>query len=78
LIEVGGHNGPPIFISQKLKRMKIKNYKEWDYTLILVALMFLIAYLTSCSTQKVVYRVGDGWKQASQKSEVTGWARTIK
>ena len=58
--------------------MKIKNYKEWDYTLILVALMFLIAFLTSCSTQRMVYRVGDGWKQAAQRSEVTGWARKLK
>ena len=58
--------------------MKIKNYKEWDYTLILVALMFLIAFLTSCSTQRVVYKVGEKWKQAAQKSEVTGWVRTLK
>ena len=58
--------------------MKIKNYKEWDYTLILVALVFLIAFLTSCSTQKTLYKVGEKWKQAAQKSEVTGWARTLK
>lgn len=56
--------------------MKIKNYKEWDYTLILVALVFLITFLTSCSTPKAVYRIGDGWKQAAQKSEVTGWTRS--
>jgi len=55
--------------------MKIKNYKEWDYTLILVALMFLIAFLTSCSTQKTLYKMGEGWKPMNPKSEVTGWNR---
>jgi hypothetical protein len=28
--------------------MKIKNYKEWDYTLPLIGLLFLVAALTSC------------------------------
>jgi len=86
---VGGHNSPPIFISQKLKRMKNKLTKEEQrsnlegsiivYLLIWAALgVFMMLLFSSCSTQKVVYRVGDGWKQAAQKSEVTGWARTIK
>ena len=30
--------------------MTIKNYKEWDYTLILVALIIAIAMLSSCTT----------------------------
>ena len=29
-----------------------KNYKEWDYTLILVGMILLIAVLTSCSSSK--------------------------
>lgn len=27
-----------------------KNYKEWDYTLILVGLVLLVAVLASCTT----------------------------
>jgi hypothetical protein len=35
--------------------MKI-NYKEWDYTLILVALMFLVAVLASCTDKSSGHR----------------------
>jgi hypothetical protein len=31
--------------------MKIKNYKQWDYTLILMGLVLLIAVLSSCSSR---------------------------
>ena len=33
--------------------MKIKNYKEWDYTLPLIGLLFLVAVLISCTTGRV-------------------------
>jgi len=46
--------------------------------LVFVVIVIMIAALTSCSGTKPVYRIGDGWKQAAQKSEVTGWARTLK
>ena len=32
---------------------QMKNYKEWDYTLILIALVFLIALLSSCYTPRI-------------------------
>jgi hypothetical protein len=35
--------------------MNIKNYKEWDYTLILMGLILLIAVLTSCSGSRGGY-----------------------
>lgn len=28
----------------------MKNYKQWDYTLVLVALVILVAVLASCTT----------------------------
>jgi len=47
----------------------------WLFVIIVV----IIAVITpGCSSTKPVYRIGDGWKQAAQKSEVTGWARTLK
>ena len=35
--------------------MKIKNYKEWDYTLILVALVIAIAMLSSCKVTECTH-----------------------
>jgi len=35
--------------------MTIKNYKEWDYTLILIALIIAIAMLSSCKTTECSY-----------------------
>lgn len=58
--------------------MQIKNYKDWDYTLILIALIFLIAYLTSCTTTKVVYEKGSQWSTVGKKSSMTGWKYEIK
>lgn len=58
--------------------MKIKNYKEWDYTLVLIALIFLIAFLASCSNSKAVYQTGHSWKPAAERSEITGWAREFR
>ena len=35
----------------------------------------LLSSMTSCSAQKALYKVGEGWKPMSSKSEVTGWDR---
>lgn len=49
------------------------------YLLIWASLgVFMMLLFSSCSTQKAIYKIGDGWKQASQKSEMTGWARESK
>jgi len=56
--------------------MKIKNYKEWDYTLILIALIFLMAVLASCTSTRSVYQQDqDGivWKTGPKVSTVTGY-----
>jgi hypothetical protein len=59
--------------SQETQLKKIETIINiwWLFVIIVV----IIAALTSCSGTKPVYRIGDGWKQAAQKSEVTGWNR---
>lgn len=46
--------GYPLAFKTNTNNLKIKimkmNYKEWDYTLILVGLVLLVAVLTSCTT----------------------------
>lgn len=41
--------------------------------LIVIIMMGLINGLMSCSTSKIVYDGGKGWKPMSTKSDNTGW-----
>ena len=46
--------------------------------LIIITIMALINGLMSCTTSKAVYRIGNDWKPANAKSELTGWSRLTK
>ena len=55
-------------LTKKYKVMKIKNYKEWDYTLILIGLVLLIAVLSSCSSS--------GYGCTGRSKSITGYKQS--
>jgi len=70
-----------IHVNQKLKHMDQPMTKTEKTILTIIGIIVGLALLSSmmsCSAQKTLYKVGEKWKQAAQKSEVTGWARTLK
>ena len=68
----------------------MKSFQEWKedqadsettasaITLICLGIILLLSVLTSCTATKVVYERGSSWKQASNKSELTGWSYSKK